>query len=111
MNFGKLNKRLTVYSTTSDVTDSTGFISVIYTTKTIWAEVKQESATKRNESGKVTNMGTFKVTFRYDASIVTNIGNFVFYYETKVLTPHTVENIDEAGNYITVICSNGGNQS
>jgi head-tail adaptor len=111
MNYGKLDKRITLYTSDNTATDSTGFISVIYSTKTIWANVKQESAVKKNESGKVVNVATFKVTFRYDASIVSNIGNFVIYYETKVLIPQTVENVSEKDNYIIVMCSNGGNWS
>jgi len=109
MNYGKLNKRISLYLTTSERTDATGNISLIYTVKTVWANVKQMSATRVDESSKVVNATQYKVTFRYDTSIRTEIGEFVIYYGTKPLTPHTIENVDEDDDYIIVMCSDGGN--
>ena len=105
MNSGKLNKRLTLRSKTQS-TDGTGFVtddSVADTT--IWAMVKPISAKRNLEEGRDFSATSMEVTIRYNANLVTNIGDYILVYLNDEYHIHNFVTVDEENNYVKLICS------
>ena len=105
MNSGKLNKRLTIRAKTQS-TDGTGFVSDdSVADTTIWAMVKPISAKRNLEEGRDFNAVSMEVTIRYNANLVTNIGDYTLVYLTNVYQIHSFITMDEENHYVKLICS------
>jgi head-tail adaptor len=105
LNSGKLNKRVTIRAKTQS-TDGTGFVTDDSTADTvIWGMVKPLSAKRNLEEGRDFSATSMEVTIRYNANIVTNIGDYVLVYLTNEYQIHNWLTVDEENHFVKLICS------